>query len=165
MFTLFLRILSLPILIGGLLVGFHFLPQQTFSQFVIPTALADDDEDEEDEDEDEDEEDEDEDEDEYETSSSTKTKTEIIETVEYQPVQRTVIVTDPAYATDSDGDELVDGLDPDPLVHQEKYFNDSDRDGVPDVFDRHFDRDDFTFVDDAEDANQNGLIDTYEESV
>lgn len=166
MFLLTLRLLAIPILIGGMVFSFHLFSPSTLTH-IVPPVFADDDEGEEDEDEEDEDEEEDRDEDEEESgsSSSTKTKTEIIETVEYQLVQRTVVVTEPTYATDTDGDELVDGMDPDPLVQQEEYFTDTDSDGVPNVLDRHHDSDDFTYIDEAEDANQNGLIDAYEESV
>lgn len=83
-------------------------------------------------------------------------------TVQYQPVTRTVTVTDPGYDTDSDGDELVDALDPDPTRHQKEYFTDSDEDAIADAYDRYPGEDDFAYVEGESDENGNGLIDAYE---
>lgn len=124
----------------------------------VSVAHADDDEDEDDEDEDEDErEDEDEDEDEEE-------KKEVVEVMRYEvrQVVRTVAVLAPEYEKDTDGDLLVDGIDPDPKVHQREYFTDTDGDGIPNIFDRHHDEDDFSYYDGEEDADADGLLDSYE---
>jgi len=157
--TFFLRSLAIPLLAGGMVFGLNLFSKQSASQLVPPVFAEEEEEDEYEE------EDDGENTPTSETSqksTSTKTKTEIIETVEYRPVQRTVVVTEPAFATDTDGDKLVDGLDPNPLVPETEYFTDIDGDGVPNAFDQHHDSDDFVYLDDAEDANRNGLIDEYE---
>lgn len=126
---------------------------------LVSVVHADDDED---EDEDE-EEDEDEDEDEEEDEDDDKKK-ETVEVTRYEvrQVVRTVVVLAPEYETDTDGDLLVDGIDPDPKVHQREYFTDTDGDGIPNVFDRHHGEDDFAYYDGEEDADSDGLLDSYE---
>lgn len=125
------------------------------------TANADEDEDEEEEDEDED--DEDEDEEEYQETTSKPKKIKVIQqVVEYKPVTETVVVTEEAYAKDSDGDLLVDALDPDPLIAQSEYFTDIDDDGVPNAIDRYHDEDDFAYYEMETDADNNGILDSYE---
>lgn len=132
----------------------------------VPTAWADDDEDE-DEHEDEDDEDDREDEDEEEAPAQETTKTVmkkvVQEIIEYKPVTRTYVVTDEAYQKDLDGDGLVDAIDPDPLIDQRKYFTDSDDDGLPDVLDQHQGEDDFLYYESEADANDNGILDSYED--
>lgn len=130
-------------------------------------ANADEDEEEEDEDEDEDDDDddddEDEDEEEYQETTSKPKKIKVIQqVVEYKPVTETVIVTEEAYAKDSDGDLLVDALDPDPLIAQSEYFTDIDDDGVPNAIDRYHDEDDFAYYEMETDADNNGILDSYE---
>lgn len=138
------------------------LPLSFYQNNTLPfftSALADEEEDE-DEDEDEDEE-EDEDEDER-PKSSTKTINVIQEVIEYKPVTETVIVLDEAYQKDTDGDRLVDAVDPNPLIQQSEYFTDTDADGVPNALDQHHDEDDFAYYEFETDANNNGIIDSYE---
>ena len=129
-------------------------------------TLADDDEDEDEEDEHEDE-DEDEDEDKPTSSSSSKTEYKTIEVIqeviEYKPVTETVLVTKEDYARDTDGDSLVDAIDPDPLVVQSEYYSDIDGDGIPNALDQHHDEDDFAYFDFETDDNNNGIIDSYEQ--
>lgn len=97
-------------------------------------------------------------------STSVKTRQVIQNVIEYKPVTKTVVVTEEEYRIDSDGDLLVDAIDPNPLVKQDEYFTDTDGDGVPNVFDRHHDEDDFSYFDDAEtDVNINGIFDSYEQ--
>ncbi len=107
--------------------------------------------------------DEDEDEDEEEDKDDDKKK-ETVEVTRYEvrQVVRTVVVLAPEYETDTDGDLLVDGVDPDPRVHQREYFTDTDDDGIPNVFDRHHGEDDFAYYDGEDDADSNGLLDSYE---
>lgn len=160
------------ILASGFFLVYQVLPQIGYSpQFnsVFSLAQAREDEDEEDDDEDEDE-----DEDEEHTStqttststkssaSSTKQTTTTKEVIEYQPVTETIIVIDPLYQQDSDGDGLVDGLDPDPATDQRLYFTDDDGDGMPNIWDRYPGEDDFAYLNEETDTNQNGLIDAYE---
>lgn len=91
-------------------------------------------------------------------------KKETVEVTRYEvrQVVRTVVVLAPEYETDTDGDLLVDGIDPDPRVHQREYFTDTDGDGIPNVFDRHHGEDDFAYYDGEEDADSDGLLDSYE---
>lgn len=154
------------VLILGISVAWQTTPN--FSRSVsswVMIALADD-EDEEDE-EDEDEEEEDEEEDEPASSSSSKTEYKTIEVIqeviEYKPVTETVLVTKEDYARDTDGDSLVDAIDPDPLVVQSEYFSDTDNDGIPNALDQHHDEDDFAYFDFETDDNNNGIVDSYEQ--
>lgn len=96
-------------------------------------------------------------------SSKPKTIKVIREVVEYKPITETVIVTEEAYAKDTDSDGLVDALDPDPLVPQSEYFTDIDGDGVPNALDRHHDEDDFAYLEFETDDNNNGILDSYEQ--
>lgn len=81
----------------------------------------------------------------------------------YQQVQRTVVVLDEKFKIDTDGDRLVDGLDPNPLVPEWEYFLDDDDDGVPNALDRYPNDDDFLTFDNAEDRNGDGVVDSFEE--
>lgn len=144
----------------------QFPATRTATTPLFMTALADDDEDEEDEEEDEDE-DEDEDEEEYEEESvvetqKTKTIKVVKEVIEYRPVTETVIVTEAAYAADTDSDGLVDAIDPDPSVSQIEYFTDTDNDGVPNALDLYQGEDDFAYYEFETDDNNNGILDSYE---
>jgi hypothetical protein len=97
-------------------------------------------------------------------STSVQTKQVIENVVEYKPVTKTINVTPEEYLKDSDGDGLVDALDPNPYIEQSEFFTDTDGDGVPNAFDRHHDEDDFVFFDDLEtDTNNNGILDSYEQ--
>lgn len=147
--------------------GFPEQPKR-FLQYFIPVASAEDDGEYEREEENEEEDDDDGDRESssQEESSTTTTKIEKIaqNVVEYKPVTRTVIVTDEAYKTDSDGDLLMDALDPNPSVKQSEYFTDIDGDSVPNALDKHHDENDFVFFDDFEtDENANGILDSYEQ--
>lgn len=106
---------------------------------------------------------EDEDEEEEETKSSKpKTIKVIKQVVEYKPVTETVVVTEEAYAKDTDGDLLVDALDPDPRIAQSEYFTDTDDDGVPNAIDHYPEEDDFAYYEMETDDNGNGILDSYE---
>lgn len=97
------------------------------------------------------------------TTTTTVTKDVIQNVTEYKPVVTMVEVTPAEYLKDSDGDFLVDAIDPSPYIKQSEYFTDIDGDGVPNAIDRHHDEDDFAFFDDVEtDNNSNGLFDSYE---
>lgn len=92
-------------------------------------------------------------------SKTTKT----IQVIEYRKVSKEVTVTPEEYARDSDGDGLVDALDPNPLIDQHEYFTDDDSDGVPNVLDLYPGKDDFTFFDGIEaDTNGDGILDLYQ---
>ena len=81
----------------------------------------------------------------------------------YKPVTRTVVVTDEEFQKDTDGDELVDAIDPDPFRHQSEYFTDIDGDGIPNALDQYHDEDDFAYYEFETDENENGIIDSYEQ--
>ncbi len=116
----------------------------SFRQLLIPTAFGDDDDDD----------------DEDDADGSSKT----IYVTEYQErqVSRIVVVTPPEYRTDSDGDGLVDAIDPEPRRRQQEYFTDTDGDSVADAFDMHHDEDDFLYDEAGTDTDGNGIIDSYE---
>ena len=151
------------------LSGFVSAPARalSISQVFGSRVLGDSAENEEEDDEDEDEDDEDEDEDDSAvfsagSSSSTKTVTTYVTRYETRQVSKTVLVTPVEYQTDTDGDGLVDAIDPDPKRHQKEYFTDTDGDSVADAFDLHHDDDDLTYVEGSADRNGNGIIDSYE---
>jgi len=95
-------------------------------------------------------------------SSQPKTIKVMKEVIEYKPVTTQVIVTEEAYAKDTDGDGLVDAIDPDPLVSQKEYFTDDDNDGVPNALDEYPGDDDFSYYQFESDDNNNGILDSYE---
>jgi len=120
-------------------------------QTLIQKVSAEDDEDEKDDSEEKDD-----------APKLTTTTQETVTTVENPtPVVKTVRVPTGAYAIDTDGDKLVDAIDPDPKIPQQMYFTDSDGDSIPDVFDQYPGQNDFQFVDDT-DSNNNGIWDSLE---
>lgn len=143
-------VLALLLLAGAVVSGYQFGRSFSVDSAWLPVAWAEDDEDEEEED--------DEDEDEGEERSSEPVE-KIVTT--YQKVQRTVVVLDEKFRKDTDGDMLVDGLDPDPTVSQFAYFMDDDEDAVPNALDRYPGEDDFFTFDDAEDQDHDGIIDAF----
>jgi hypothetical protein len=155
-------IISLFFLTVGLGKVFHAYFNHGYSYIV----RAEDDE-EEDEHEEEDEEDEEDDEDEHEEEDEYyEEEYEIIYEevpVEYYPVPQVtyVWVTDEGYDVDSDGDILVDAIDPNPFIHQSELFTDSDGDSVPDAYDIYPGEDDYYYIEDFDD-NNNGILDSYE---
>jgi hypothetical protein len=146
-------LLSFLLLIG--LSAYRDMPASFQSIYGTSPALADDDE--EDEDDDDDEED-------YSSSgsSSSKTVTQTITTYVTKQVPVTSLVTPAEYVTDTDGDGLVDAIDPDPKVPQKEYYTDDDGDSVPNALDKHPGEDDLAFFDELADVDGNGIIDTYE---
>lgn len=92
------------------------------------------------------------------TSESKPVTTQVVETV---PVITYVTVVDNGYNVDTDGDGLVDALDPNPEVHQKEFFTDSDGDGVADAYDRYPGEDDFHYIQ-FQDDNNNGILDFLE---
>jgi hypothetical protein len=174
------RLISVLVLTFGLGTGLTLIPKLSHS-FVGPLpAFAREDEDEDEEDEEEHEEDEDEDEDRPRTVTTpaaptpepvveavkkervAKPKTIIQEIIEERPVVETYVETDPGYDTDGDGDGLVDALDPDPTMPQTAYFTDDDGDSVPNALDTRPGADDILALDELNDSNANGILDTYE---
>ena len=77
------------------------------------------------------------------------------------PITKTVNLIEQGYNIDTDGDKLVDALDPDPAVPQWEYYTDDDGDTVPNVKDKHKDEDDLLYFD-FSDENNNGIIDLFE---
>lgn len=156
------------------LLSFGFTSKYNSSSLGKSNVYAEYEEDEDDEDaheEDEDDEDEHEedDDDEYED----RTQETIYEYVIYEgeeipdmyadtvPVVTDVIVVDVGYNIDSDGDDLVDALDPNPNINEKLLFTDSDEDGVPDATDAYPGEDDFLYLL-FEDSNSNGISDFLE---
>lgn len=178
------RLLSILVLTFGLGVGLSFIPKFSHSFAGASPAFAREDEDEEDEEHEEDredEEEEDDDEDEHrprateasptpaaepietiKKEKAPKMKTIVQEIVEERPVVETYVETDPGYDDDSDGDALVDALDPDPAIPQSDYFTDDDGDSVPNALDTRPGADDILALDELSDANANGILDAYE---
>ncbi|MGK2848725.1 MAG: hypothetical protein ACSLEX_01505 [Minisyncoccota bacterium] len=95
-----------------------------------------------------DEEEEEEDEEDRTTAVQKKSRTTLViqEVIEYRPVQETVTVTPEDYRWDTDGDTLVNAIDPDPLIPQSEYFTDTDADGVPNVIDLYPGNNDFVWT-------------------
>ncbi len=157
----FFSVLALVLLSGRFPFSSSFVTSPPTKPALLMTASADDDEYEGNDDE-------------HETSSSgstasssTKPKTKTIqvikEVIEYKPVTKTIVVTEAAYAKDTDGDGLVDAIDPSPLVPQSEYFTDTDGDGIPNALDKHHDEDDFAYYEFETDENNNGILDSYEQ--
>lgn len=158
--TLIISSLTLPVLF---LVASSVVWRDALSQpAAFMTVHADDDEDKEEDDEDNKDEGQKESEEEK-SKPRTKTVRVVKEVVEYRPVAKTVIVTEEGYTIDTDGDLLVDAIDPDPKVPQSEYFTDIDDDGVPNAIDRHHDEDDFSYYEFETDDDNNGILDSYEE--
>lgn len=65
------------------------------------------------------------------------------------------------YDKDSDGDKLVDAIDPNPTIPQSELFTDDDGDSVPNANDAHKGEDDYLYQE-FEDVNQNGIADFLE---
>ncbi|MEI7750019.1 MAG: hypothetical protein WCJ25_03370 [Candidatus Moraniibacteriota bacterium] len=93
---------------------------------------------------------------------SGKTVTTYVTQYVTRQVSKVVTVTPLEYQTDTDGDGLVDAIDPDPKRRQQDYFTDSDGDSVPDAFDRHPGEDDLAYSETNTDLDGNGIIDAYE---
>ncbi len=148
-------ILALALLLGAAVASYQIGMMFAASSW-FPTAWADDD----DEDEDDDDEDENEDDDEDEDDEKESKPVEKIITT-YQQVQRTVVVLDEKFRIDTDGDLLVDGLDPDPAVSQLAYFMDDDEDAVPNALDRFPGADDFFAFEDSDDQDGDGILDAF----
>jgi len=135
---------------GSCLVSSFGAPSSV-RQWLVPAALGEDDGDEKEDEEDDDDE-----------GGSTRAKTTYETRYEIRQVTKTVTVTPPEYRTDTDGDGLVDAIDPDPAIRQQEYFTDTDGDSVANAFDRHHDEDDFAYSEINSDADGNGIVDAYE---
>lgn len=147
--------------------------QNTKSTNLHLIAYANHDEPEEDEHEDEEDEHEEEDEDEHEDYEEYE-QTEYVEYTVYSgsevptntlitevPVTTYVTVVDSGYDIDTDGDGLVDAIDPHPSTPEVLLYTDSDNDSVPDANDAYPDEDDFLYIM-FEDVNENGILDFLE---
>lgn len=156
-------VLALPVFIFfGKQEGMMSL-ESRLTAVVLGDEDEEDEEDDEDEEDEEEDEDEDEDDDEDERSSSSTKKSAKTETVTKQVVTyETRMVNDPEFLIDTDGDGLVDGVDPEPNFDFREYFTDTDGDSVPNAFDKHHDEDDFSYHDEETDENNNGILDSYE---
>ncbi len=125
--------------------------------------------------EDDDEDNEKEDDDRYKTQDDDEQKIEYIikevvpnkttlgpaQTTITKPVIRYITIVDPGFDVDSDGDKLVDALDPNPNIPEQNFFTDDDDDGVPNVSDDHPGEDDYLYLT-FEDQNRNGILDSLE---
>jgi hypothetical protein len=111
------------------------------------------------EDDERDEEREDDDKEYYET---TTTETVLTPTPVTEPVTQYITSVEPGYNTDTDGDQLVDAIDPDPTIPQSEFYTDDDKDSVPNAFDKHKGEDDLSYTD-FQDLNSNGILDSLEE--
>ena len=142
-------LLSLGVFVADSRVFLYQKEQETLAPLFFRVVLAEDDDEEE-----EDEEDEDEDEDE-----DIKIKESVVTT--YRLVEKTVTILDEKFRVDTDGDLLVDGLDPHPTVPEAEYFTDDDEDAIPNALDVYPGEDDFFVFDDEDDGNKDGLLDSF----
>lgn len=137
---------------------------KTISHTVIVRAENDDEESGKDH---EDKEDKDDDEDNKPSNSTKATKSTSTNTVvKYiPPLVQTIVVPikhiQPGYDLDTDGDGLVDALDPNPTISEKDLFTDTDGDGIANFFDKHPGEDDFTYLEFV-DTNNNGINDVLE---
>lgn len=141
---------------------FIFLPHRGPHQFPVVFA-EDDDEDDEEERDDREEHRSSSSSSKQENSSSTKKKTETRTYTVIEQVIQKVTVTPPEFLSDRDGDQLVDALDPDPDHPQSEYFTDDDSDGIANIADQFPGQDDLSVFTNETDANDNGIIDSYEQ--
>jgi hypothetical protein len=138
----------------------------TASEMLFPRVVfADEDEEEDEEDEEEDEEDDDDDDDREDSSASRSVRSKETVITTYRLVQKTVTVLDEKFRVDTDGDLLVDGLDPHPAVPESEYFTDDDEDAVPNAVDAYPGEDDFLVFDDGEDRDKDGILDSFAAAV
>lgn len=164
---LFLFLFSFALL--GVVGSMLWYPEaRNVSTVLFPgVVFAEDDEDEEDEEDEEDDEDEEEeededeeDEDEDEDGDTKKSYQESVITT-YRLVEKTVTTLDEKFKLDTDGDLLVDGLDPHPTVPESAYFSDDDEDAVPNALDKYPDEDDFFLFQDEDDQDKDGILDAF----
>lgn len=154
-------LLSLGVFVADSRVFLYQKEQETLAPLFFRVVLAeDDDEEEEDEDEDEDEDKRKvKDTDDERSSSKIKIKESVVTT--YRLVEKTVTILDEKFRVDTDGDLLVDGLDPHPTVPEAEYFTDDDEDAIPNALDVYPGEDDFFVFDDEDDGNKDGLLDSF----
>jgi hypothetical protein len=143
---LFLFLFSFALL--GVVGSMLWYPEaRNVSTVLFPgVVFAEDDEDEEDEEDEEDDEDEEDEEDDDEKDTKKSYQESVITT--YKLVEKTVTTLDEKFKIDTDGDLLVDGLDPHPTVPESAYFSDDDEDAVPNAVDAYPGKDDFFIFDD-----------------
>jgi hypothetical protein len=144
------------ILISVVLLGVHNLEKKHLQIAQLTRVYAEDDE--------EDDREREEENDEWDDEESTiqQTQSLIAPTITLQP--QTYIETkviDPAFTTDTDGDKLVDAIDPNPLVPQWEFYTDDDGDSVPNAFDKYLNENDFFYQQNV-DVNANGILDSFE---
>ncbi len=138
-----LTLLSIIFLILGLML-FSYEKQN----IINPTSIfAEDDDEEENEEEEEDDDDE--------------RRPEVYEEVLLPIVTKVVDVLPLEFVNDSDGDKLVDAIDPNPNTPEWDFFTDDDLDSVPNALDRYPGEDDFSYIP-FEDINKNGINDAIE---
>ena len=164
------KILAILMIITLLGISMPFSKSVTVLKNIKAFVHAEDEEEEHEEEEHEEEEDDDDDDKKPSSSSSSSSsssnkssssKPKETKVVVEETIYKTITVYEPGYDVDTDGDKLVDAIDPDPLVSQLEYFTDSDNDGVPNVLDEHKGEDDFKYKPDT-DTNNNGILDSYE---
>ncbi len=158
---LFLSCFSLALLgVGGSI--FWYPEAQNVADVLSPGVVLADDEDEDDEDEEESDENEDDENDDDEKEGTKISFQESVVTTyrtTYQLVEKTVTTLDEKFKIDTDGDLLVDGLDPHPTTPESAYFTDDDEDAVSNAWDAYPGKDDFFVFDDEADQDHDGLID------
>ena len=91
-------------------------------------------------------------------------QTQTITRYEVRSVTKVVDVTPEDYLKDTDGDGLVDAIDPHPAIPESEFWTDTDGDSIPNAYDLHHDEDDFAYVE-GTDVNNDGIIDVYEPGV
>ncbi len=97
-------------------------------------------------------------------TSISSVQTQTITRYEVRSVTKVVDVTPAEYLIDTDGDGLVDAVDPHPTVPESEFWTDTDRDSIPNAYDLHHDEDDFTYFE-GTDVNHDGILDMYEPGV
>jgi len=85
-----------------------------------------------------------------------------IPATDQKPVVRNITLVDPGFDKDTDGDGIVDALDPNPQIPEKVFYTDSDNDGVADAFDIYEGEDDFLYTE-FMDTNSNGILDSLEQ--
>lgn len=123
------------------------------------TVFADDDRDDEEDEGDKEDEENSENKSSVKSSRTLTTKESVITT--YRLVEKTVTFLDEKFKIDTDGDLLVDGLDPHPTIPEPAFFTDDDEDAVPNALDKYPDEDDFFLFQDEDDQDKDGILDAF----